>query len=49
MGMSDKQFDAYKKRVLREMERAAKEVEAEGKSETLKQLIEDLKSEPEKP
>jgi hypothetical protein len=49
MGMSDKQFDAYKKRVLREIERAKDEIDSNGKSPTLEQLIIDLKGELERP
>ena len=45
MGMTDKQFDSYKVQILRRLQAAEKECAAEGKSETLKQLIEDLKSE----
>jgi hypothetical protein len=47
MGMSNEQFDSYKTRILRELERAKEEVEA--KSPTLEQLISDLKSELKKP
>ena len=49
MGMTNEQFDSYKTSQLRLLERADEEVEAEGKSKTLKQLIADLKSELKKP
>jgi hypothetical protein len=49
MGMSNEQFDSYKTGQLRLLERAEEEVEAEGKSKTLKQIIVDLKSELKKP
>jgi hypothetical protein len=49
MGMTNEQFDSYKTGQLRLLERAIKEVETEGKSETLKQVIDDLKSELKKP
>jgi hypothetical protein len=47
--MTNEQFDSYKTSVLRNLQRADKEVETEGKSETLKQVIADLKSELKKP
>jgi hypothetical protein len=49
MGMTNEQFDSYKTSQLRLLERAQEEVEAEGKSKTLKQIISDLKSELKKP
>ena len=49
MGMSNEQFDAYKTQVLRNLERAFEEVEKDGKSKTLEQLITDLRSELKKP
>jgi len=49
MGMSNEQFDSYKTGQLRLLERAQKEVEENGKSETLDQVIEDLRSELKKP
>jgi hypothetical protein len=52
MGMSNEQFDSYKLRELRLLQKAQKEVAAisEGaKSETLDEIIEDLISELKKP
>ena len=49
MGMTNEQFDAYKTSVLRNLERAIKEMEEKGESETLKQIVADLKSELKKP
>ena len=50
MGMTNEQFDSYKTSVLRNLERAVKEVsESGGKSETLGQVVSDLKSELKKP
>jgi len=50
MGMTNEQFDSYKTTVLRTLERAQKEViESKGESETLKQIIDDMKSELRKP
>ena len=50
MGMTNEQFDSYKTSVLRNLERAVKEVaESKGKSETLEQVVNDLKSELKKP
>ena len=50
MGMTNEQFDSYKTTVLRTLERAVKEVEeSKGKSETLVQIVDDLKSELKKP
>jgi len=45
MGMSDNQFDAYKRGQLHLLQIAQKEVAESGKSETLDKVIEDLKSE----
>jgi len=49
MGMTNEQFDSYKTQILRNLQRAIVEMEAEGKSETLKQLVDDLKGELKKP
>ncbi|MCL2225164.1 MAG: hypothetical protein FWB96_09400 [Defluviitaleaceae bacterium] len=49
MGMTNEQFDAYKARELRALERAKEEVERDGKSPTLDNLIADIKSELKKP
>lgn len=49
MGMTNEQFDSYKTSQLRLLEHAVKEIEAEGKSETLIQVVNDLKSELKKP
>ena len=49
MGMSNEQFDAYKTRILRDLERIKKEIPENSESETLNQLIDDLKSELKKP
>ncbi|MCL1884772.1 MAG: GNAT family N-acetyltransferase [Defluviitaleaceae bacterium] len=45
MGMSNEQFDSYKTQLIRNLQRAQKEVAEEGKSETLDQIINDLESE----
>ena len=47
MGMTNEQFDAYKTRILRDLERAKKELKED--SETLDLLIADLKAELKKP
>ena len=47
MGMSNEQFDAYKTRVLRDLERIKKAIKEE--NEDLEILIADLKSELKKP
>jgi len=50
MGMSNEQFDAYKTRILRDLERAEEELkDAPVKSKSLQQLIEDLRAELKKP
>ena len=50
MGMTNEQFDSYKTGQLRLLERAIKEMqESNGKSETLEQVVSDLKSELKKP
>jgi len=49
MGMTNEQFEVLQTRTLRVLERAQKEMAESGKSETLDQLIEDLKSELKKP
>jgi hypothetical protein len=50
MGMTDAQFDAYKQRELRHLERVQKEIaEQNAKSETLDTMVEDLKGELKKP
>ena len=46
MGMTDAQFDSYKKMLLRRLERA---VDASKEQEEIHQLIEDLKEELRKP
>lgn len=42
MGMSNEQFDSYKTQLVRNLQRAQKEVEESGKSETLDQVVSDL-------
>jgi len=49
MGMTNEQFDAYKMLLLRCLERVVEELENEGESKTLDQLISDLKRELKKP
>ena len=49
MGMTNEQFDAYKNGQLRLLELAQKEIDETGESETLAQIIADLKSELKKP
>ena len=51
MGMSDKQFDAYKKRLMRELEHILEKLNSdkEKAEKELKLLVDDLKSELEKP
>jgi len=49
MGMTNEQFDSYKTQLVRNLQHAQKEMAENGKSETLDQLIEDLKSELKKP
>ena len=49
MGMSNEQFDSYKNSILRHLEKIQKEFTAEGESETLKNLIDDMRSELKKP
>jgi len=50
MGMTNEQFDSYKTSLLRNLERAKKEIEeSNGKSETLEIVVSDLKSELKKP
>ena len=46
MGMTNEQFDSYKKMLLRRLERAAEESKD---NEQLKQIIEDLREELRKP
>ena len=45
MGMSDNQFQSYKKRLLRELQRIQKELDDAGETETLEILIKDLEEE----
>ena len=50
MGMTNEQFDAYKQRELRLLQKAQKELAAINvKSEIVDEMIEDLKSELKKP
>jgi hypothetical protein len=52
MGMSNEQFDSYKQRELRLLQKAQREVAsilAGARSETLDEMIDDLKSELKKP
>ena len=50
MGMSDAQFDSYKMRLLRELERAQADLTSiNAKSDILDQLIADLRNELQKP
>jgi len=50
MGMTNEQFEVLQTRTLRVLEKAQKEIaEAGAKSETLDELIEDMKSELKKP
>ena len=49
MGMSNEQFDSYKNAILRQLERAMEEVQKEGKSKTLEQVVDDMRSELKKP
>jgi len=47
MGMTNEQFDSYKTRILRDLERIQKSIPE--KNEDLEQLIADLKAELKKP
>jgi hypothetical protein len=49
MGMTNEQFDSYKTRILRDLERTKDEYDKDGKSRTLEILMDDLKSELKKP
>lgn len=50
MGMTNEQFDSYKQRELRLLQKAQKEIESQNaKSETINEMVEDLKSELKKP
>ena len=50
MGMSNEQFDSYKQRELRLLEKVKQELDAQNaKSETLEAIIGDLRSELKKP
>jgi len=50
MGMSNEQFDSYKTRLLRELERIQSELSKEGNANaTLDVLVDDMRSELKKP
>ena len=49
MGMSNEQFDAYKTGQLRLLEIAKKEISENGNTDTLDQIINDLRSDLKKP
>ena len=49
MGMTNEQFDAYKKTIMRMLQLAEREIEKEGKTDLLKQLIKDFEEELKKP
>lgn len=52
MGMSNEQFDSYKTQLVLNLERAQKEIAAimaNARSETLDQVVDNLKSELKKP
>ena len=50
MGMTNEQFDSYKQRELRLLQKAQKELAAQNaKSETIDEMVEDLKSELKRP
>ena len=49
MGMSNEQFDSYKKLLMRRLEKIIKEVDKEKMSKELEELIEDFREELRKP
>ena len=49
MGMSDKQFEAYQKAILRRLETAEREIEERKEPEELRRIIQDLKDELQRP
>lgn len=49
MGMTDKQFEAYQQRLLRELEKIEEEVIKSGTTIWLKQLINDIENQLKKP
>jgi hypothetical protein len=49
MGMTNEQFDAYKTRELRVLERVQEEIDKDGKSPTLVTHIMDIRGELKKP
>ena len=49
MGMTDDQFNSYKKRILRELERAIVVMPTGREKDDLQQLIDDLREELRKP
>ena len=48
-GMTDKQFDSYKKLLLRRLERISKEADENTKDKELQHLIDDMREELTKP
>ena len=49
MGMTDKQFEAYQQRLLRELEKIDDEIKRTGKTTWLKQLMTDIENQLKKP
>ena len=49
MGMTNEQFDSYKKMLLRRLERASEAITSEQEKRELLQIIEDLREELRKP
>ena len=49
MGMTDRQFDSYKAKLLRILKKAAAEVKEKGESQELVELIDELEAELRKP
>ena len=49
MGMTNEQFDSYKKMLLRRLERAADDITNEHEKKELMKIIEDLQEELRKP
>ena len=49
MGMSNEQFDSYKKLLMRRLEKIAREVDKDKMSKELEELIDDFREELRKP
>ena len=49
MGMTDKQFDSYKKLLLRRLEKIVREIDKEKMSEELQEMINDIREELSRP